>query len=153
MFVKIFQGWWSEKRQFFLFAFKAVTNLNPVKSDDLSSKGDSLEHARLYVPRICSGVRANGRWRSGEIDRWDWWDQRRRRGIFAIPIPSSTSSLARNLHLHPSYLLHALPKDVDVSRVTSPAAECPTMDGRESDTGSRYTDTFVTDFSRFSTRG
>jgi len=93
--------------------------------------------------------------REVEIDRWDWRDrtERRRRGIFAIPIPSSTSSLAQPPLLS---LLPLVLRDVDVSRVTSPAAECPTTDGRKSDIGSRYAACIgrntSLDFSQFSLR-
>lgn len=99
------------------------------KSGDLLSGKDSVKYAPRHASRTRSGVRTSGRSMEKRRDRSERLErsERRRRGIFAIPIPSSTSSLSRNLHLHPSLSPPStLPRDVDVSRVTSPTAECST---------------------------
>lgn len=120
------------------------------KSGDLSSGGkDSLKYAPhvRHAPRtlarsfVRSGsqserastgrsmLEATRQIRETRRERERDRGERRRGGIFAIPIPSSTSSLAHNLHLRATYLPsfpRTFPRDVDVSRVTSPAAECST---------------------------
>jgi len=124
------------------------------KSSDLSSGEDSSRYAPRYAPRARASrgqsaracERAGGRWRSGDTDRCDQREpERRRRRIFAIPIPSSTSSL--NLHLRslpPPRQTARSSEDADVSRVTLLAAECSMMDKRtyrriqETDSCSRY---------------
>lgn len=77
------------------------------KSGDLSASEESIEHAPRYAPRTRSGVRAkygrDGRSMEERRDRSQRLErpERQRRGIFAIPIPSSTSSLAQPPSLLP----------------------------------------------------